>query len=260
MSRGVLSNRDLNRLSASDKNPPTLKSHYRRLSSEIIEFNQQILELDSSVTDKALNSTFSTERPQHRRQQSIIIKEASQTYSFASMLDSLIESPVQEDQREEELILSPLSPVSIDLKKNSQAIGSFGASTMEPKSSIVNSEVKSSLALSEHDKRLSTIYTVSSESVTKPQPLFEKKPAFNYETQVHISGTFCTGSFGITSTKAFCMRCNREVVTRVTVQMAKVPFWKAICCSDPASLNKYQEIIHYCAKCRHLIARITTGH
>jgi hypothetical protein len=197
-----------------------MKSHYRRLSSELIQFNQLAYELDSSQTDKALNSTFSSERRQHRRQPSIIIKEASQTYSFASMLDSLMES----SENEEDLVLSPLSPVSVDYKKQTQPVGSFGASTMEPKSSLVHSEVKSSVALSELDKRLSTIYTGSCESVPRPQRLFEGKPssAFNYEAQVQVSGTFCTGSFGAVPTKAFCMRCNKEVVTRVTVQSAKL--------------------------------------
>lgn len=220
MSRGVLAQQDANRLSASDKNPPTLKYHFRRLSSEITQFHQHAYEPDSLQSDKALNSTFSSERPKHRRQPSLIVKEISQTYSFASDLESLNES-CQEDQNCE-LILSPLSPVSVEFKKSSSnQVGSFGASTMEPKSSIVNSEVKSSLALSDLDKRLSTIYTVSCESVTKPQPLFESKPAFQYETQMHDSGTICTTSFGITATKAFCMRCNREVITRVAVILAK---------------------------------------
>jgi hypothetical protein len=197
-----------------------MKSHYRRLSSELIQFNQLAYELDSSQTDKALNSTLSSERRQHRRQPSIIIKEASQTYSFASMLDSLMES----SENEEDLVLSPLSPVSVDYTKQTQPVGSFGASTMEPKSSLVHSEMKSSVALSELDKRLSTIYTGSHESVPRSQRLFESKPnsAFNYETQVQVSGTFCTSSFGAVSTGAFCMRCNKEVVTRVTVQSAKL--------------------------------------
>lgn len=167
----------------------------------------------------ALNPTFSPELPQHRRQPSIIVKETSQTYSFASMLDSMTGSP----QLEEELILSPMSAVSIELKKQSQPIGSFVASTMVPKSSVSQSDVKSSVAFSERGKRLRTIHTVSNESFTRPPASFTDKPAFNYETQVHISGTFCTGSFGSVSTKAFCIKCNREVVTRVTFQMAKIP-------------------------------------
>mmetsp|Transcript_28897 Transcript_28897/g.51553 ORF Transcript_28897/g.51553 Transcript_28897/m.51553 type:complete len:222 (-) Transcript_28897:1175-1840(-) len=220
MSRARIPSRDVSRLSASDNNPPTIKSHFRRLSSEITQFYQWIFPSDSLASSpKALNSTLSPERPSHRRQPSIIIKEASQTYSFASILDSISGTP----RLEEDLMLSPMSAVSIDLKKQSHPVGSFVASTMEPKSSIAQSEIKSSVAFSEREKRLSTIYTVSNESVTKPQPLFEKKPGFNYEAQVHVSGTFCTGSFGSVSTKAFCTRCNREVVTRVTIQMTKMP-------------------------------------
>jgi hypothetical protein len=246
MSRKVLGCRELNRLSASDKNPPTIKSHYRRFSSDLKQFAHPIPEFDTALPEKALNFPLSPERPQHRRQPSIIIKEASQTYSFASILGCMMES-------NEELNLSPLSTVSVDYKPHTQPTGSlvtrqshnskqgreescragedwgtkesFAASTIEPKSSFVHSEMKSSVAVSDLGKRLSTIYTGSCESTNKPQALFDNKPAsaFNYETQVQVSGTFCSSSFGMLPTKAFCMRCNKEVGTRVTVQLAKLP-------------------------------------
>lgn len=67
--------------------------------------------------------------------------------------------------------------------------------------------------------------------------------------------------FGLLPTTAYCDHCRKDVSTRVSVELPGVPQWSGVfaCCVD-TDTARYQDIRHYCRRCRRLLAAVTPNH
>jgi len=120
-------------------------------------------------------------------------------------------------------------------------------------------------------ERLSTLYTTSSffDSRTIAHPVFGGSHSeaaesstfdnFRYEQSVRASGHWTLGLYPV---RAFCANCKMEVGTLVTTrQPQRLPAILAFlddfvhCCRHRAD-SEGQEIVHSCASCKRILARV----
>ena len=97
--------------------------------------------------------------------------------------------------------------------------------------------------------------------------LKSKALRFKYEAKIKAERAV-REHFGMLPTTAYCEHCRSDVSTRVSLELPKFPSWKGwclarellSCCSEPDVLPRYQDIRHYCRRCRRLLAEVTPGH
>ncbi|CAG9332423.1 unnamed protein product [Blepharisma stoltei] len=169
---------------------------------------------------------------------------------------------------------------------------SIFASTVEPRSQY-SSELRLTPASSHsREERFSTIYTLSSDSSAKyvhtgnsevPSPRIEENKAtcttrfttntlenelefnnqdeenFKYERSLSKSESLPETPLGILPARAYCLHCAMDVSTVVRLELPTMPIWKRICCASffgVDNLEKFQDIVHNCKRCRREIARV----
>ncbi|CAG9313648.1 unnamed protein product [Blepharisma stoltei] len=244
--------------------------------------------------------------PVHRRQPSVIIKDINQSYEFTKTakiksfqkkcsisrvahlsinMDKSAHPAVQNDpdssvSEEYSTGKYKASHRSTNLSKNSMF-----ASTIEPRSSLYNSEIRtSSLFASEIEVRreaqsqdteltecidpqhftktegnATTIVLATQGIEIDDNELFQDNE-FIYENNVINNGS---NDLGILPTKLYCKYCELETSTLVSLKMPTLPIWKVICCvgdfikccTKIDNWEKYQEIHHRCRRCKKLIGK-----
>ena len=90
---------------------------------------------------------------------------------------------------------------------------------------------------------------------------------FKYEKEIHFMARrrLSVPSFGLLPTRTFCDSCNMDVSTRVSMELPRISVWRTLgllsdmffCWKEPDALAKYQEILHYCRRCRKLLVRVS---
>lgn len=224
---------------------------------------------DTCASPRAL-PIFYQNYQRHRRVSSTIVKNIEQSYDFCDAIQSL---PSDED-------LSDISAFSVldeqphripktnFVVEGSAKRSSMFASTAEARTSRGNSGTEShfnSVVETSKEDRYSTIYTLSSETPSKPntqksletdpdiQPRRYDRPHAGNTTTLGVttlqnqeeifevelfkqSGAFNyerkvrTSSLGLLPTRTYCFKCNSEVVTDVKLNLPKVSFWRTMCC------------------------------
>jgi hypothetical protein len=70
--------------------------------------------------------------------------------------------------------------------------------------------------------------------------------------------------FGMLPTTAYCDHCKKDVSTRVSVELPGMSPWQswggAFSCCLETDTARYQDIRHYCRRCRRLLAAVTPNH
>lgn len=169
------------------------------------------------------------ERPKHRRQPSVIIRNLSEIYSF--------DENWEDESIDEEVI-----------EVESKQKNSNFSSTIDPKSTLA-SVFKQTCTENEIFKNLSMDVADLTIGVTKPD---EHLDTFTYNTVEGISELF---DIGIIPSFMYCERCKSFVNTEVKIKMPTLPFWKLVCCLRnfvglcEKNEEKYQEFEHSCIKC-----------
>mmetsp|Transcript_3760 Transcript_3760/g.8017 ORF Transcript_3760/g.8017 Transcript_3760/m.8017 type:complete len:321 (-) Transcript_3760:41-1003(-) len=239
-------------------------------SMEEGKLHKKLFEEEEVCTSPVRLPIFYQNYQRHRRVSSTIVKNIEQSYDFCDAIQS---QASDED-------VSNISAFSI-MEEQPHAIpktnfiiegsakrSSMFASTAEAKTSRGNSGYDShynSVAETVKEERYSTIYTLSSETPSKPttqksietdpdiQPRMSDRPhggntttlgVSTVQTQEEVfevelfkqSGPFHyerkvrTSSLGLLPTRTHCFKCNTEVVTDVKLRMPKVSFWRTMCC------------------------------
>ena len=227
--------------------------HKKQKTHQLPEFNLE--DMTSACTATATRNPFKLlsfkeekppQTPSHRRQPSMLVKQVRQKYN----LNQNIENAIQREAQHRGIQRQELSASSESVKPRKLNSSTF-ASTLEPKSSIHNSELRNlSLLESETEQRKESMDSEIGNRFTTAMTQHSQNNSPRY-----------SNDFGVLPIQAYCENCDDYVTTSVSIKMPTLPTWKVVCCvgdflkccSNPEEWDKYQEIYHVCSNCMGVI-------
>ncbi|CAG9310636.1 unnamed protein product [Blepharisma stoltei] len=207
--------------------------------------------LDNS--DESLSNFSFTEEGEEPKEKSNIKTSfnSNQESTKFSILSSMVDpkSQYSPDARK--------TPTKKPIEERYSPIYSAGVDTSSKKAYQIKPEKKSP-----HSERNNLTTRVTANTLENETELNTEANEFHYEKKNFCNFEFNSDGPNILPTKAYCNSCRKMVMTAVKIEMAEVPLWKRICCSncyEGNSLNNLQAIVHYCKKCKTLIRKIQPG-
>jgi hypothetical protein len=274
--------------------PASPKSTYPRAFS-LLKITGQVPKLSKKLfEEQTCLPIFYQNYTRHRRVSSTIVKNTEHSYDFCNAIQSDPGHPGDSDA--DVSVISAFSGVEEQPQPHPKC--HFGFDDSHRRNSMFASTAQTrgnSAYESSKEPQISTIYTLSSETPSRPatQKTYETDPDFLPYDGPHVGNTTTLGvlrppdainevelfqhssrfkyehkvrssSLGLLPTLTYCFHCNSQVVTDVSMHMPKVSLWRTMCCvgdllkdcSDTSGWRNFQVFQHHCSHCRSLLGAV----